>query len=200
MLSASLNIKNILLHPINFWLGVKTGKQALPTLLLASLLGAGFCFIFIMLIINTITAEEWQRFGALEQRSGLPFFVLTLIGLFLGYALFFGIILLESAGLRFFSWVFGAKGTWKTSFRIAAFGATPHLLFGSIALLWSPLISGLLSLGTLFLQIHGVSVLHEVNLMKAALITILAPLIVMVTLLLGAFLFVFTIVMIAAFS
>lgn len=157
--------KKILTSPDAFFNSVRDEsgvKSAFVCFAVTSLIGAVINFIIFFTV-----------FGAISAAIGVPVF-----GGF-GFASFFllwaaGLLLIFAGAAIFhiFVIIFGGRNGYTSTFKAIAYGAVPYNIFS-----WIPLLGLIFGLWSLYLFIKGISVLHDINMGKAA-AAVLLPVII----------------------
>lgn len=158
-------VKKVLTSPTEFFEKVKGEEgigEAFKYYIIFSLI---YNIIFGLLVnfgLSGIPIEQMGPFRALGLALPIAFFIISLISLFIGTAI-----------LHAFAKIFGGKGDYSETFKAVVYGATPSLLLG-----WVPFIGLILVFYSLYLQIKGISMLHQVSMGRAFLIVFLIPIII----------------------
>jgi len=143
----------------------------IPLVIIAVLFSVVAAF-FISLIGSMLTmVPGLDLFGSTMFLGGLG----ILIGVMLGVLAYVAILIgsfFGSAILHLFAYSLGARQGYSNTYKAVAYSTTPSLLFG-----WIPLIGLITPFWAWYLNIVGLSVMHQISKMRAFLITIL-PMIV----------------------
>jgi len=175
-LSFTEKVKKVMTSPTEFFEKIK-GEEGI---------GEAFKYYIIFSLIYNLLFGTLTVFGL----SGVPIEEMgpfAVLGIFLPIVSFilslFSVFIITGI-IHVFAMVFGGKGDYSATFKAMAYGATPSLLFG-----WLPFVGPIFSIYSLYLQLKGISALHQVSMGRAFLIIFLIPLIIVIILFMLGFFF-----------
>ena len=175
-LSFTEKVKKVMTSPTEFFEKIK-GEEGI---------GEAFKYYIIFSLIYNLLFGTLTVFGL----SGVPIEGMgpfAVLGIFLPIVSFilslFSVFIITGI-IHVFAMVFVGKGDYSATFKAMAYGATPSLLFG-----WLPFVGPIFSIYSLYLQLKGISALHQVSMGRAFLIIFLIPLIIVIILLVLGFFF-----------
>jgi hypothetical protein len=177
-------LKNSLRHPKLMFSKVK-GEQgvgsAFKYVLVLSIIPAAalavLAFVLISIILSTIIPIIVAFMPALNAPLSIAYSmgatVSAVFGVFV-YVAMLVCVIVNTVILHIFARLLKAKGMFSQTFKAVAYGSTPVLLLG-----WIPLVGPFIGFWSLYLIIRGLSVTHEIKMVRALAI-VLIPIIIVV--------------------
>ena len=166
-------IRKILLHPSEFFDDVKSEGIGGAFKYLAVL---GLAYILVVLALYFLVPSI-SPFGALQAYMdyiGMSLTATTGIALALGFYVLILVIPFIGVGvLHLFVKLFGGHGSYADTYNAVVYGNTPTYLLG-----WIPYVGALATLYSLYLEIKGISKLHDISMLRAVLAVIVVPLVI----------------------
>ena len=140
----------------------------------------------ILIIIALVLSSLLSLFTAFIP--GSQFFGFFLGGLAAAFfiAMYIAGLVLTFVGaaiLHAFAYLFGARKGYENTYKAMIYGSTPAVLLG-----WIPFIGIIFGIWSLYLDIKGLSILHEISMGRAA-GAVLLPVIIIIVLIIAASLF-----------
>ncbi|MFB6088161.1 MAG: YIP1 family protein [Candidatus Aenigmatarchaeota archaeon] len=150
-------IRNVVLNPSDFFEEIeeeKNNRYPLIYLIIIEIVPAIFSYFILMLNISPIS----MGLRSYEAVSGI--FVIFLV--FFNY--FVGIIenIISAVVIHIFCVLLDGSGDFNASFKSIIYGATPSILAG-----WIPIVGIIAFLDSIYLQVKGISELHDVSMLRA---------------------------------
>jgi len=165
-------IKKVLSSPSEFFDEIKKEKgigEAFKYFALLSLLQP---LVTTVVLAQGLNFEKYSViFGGLTFGAGIA--VYTILYLFSLVFSFIGVGIIHLSAK-----LLGGKGDYSATYKVFAYGTTPTLLFG-----WIPWIGLILALYSYYLELKGLSKLHDVTMSRSFVITLLPVAVIMIILL-----------------
>ena len=161
-------IKGVFVDPIGFFDYIKTEDSIWPAFeyyAVLSIIPIAISY-FIMLIMGTGLYGQNPSYAIFSTMLGGAGIVFVFIAL---YLLLLIISFIGVAIIHIFAILLKCNGKYRDTYKAVMYGLTPQMLLG-----WIPIVSLITILYSLYLQIKGMSILHDVS-MGRAFVVIIAP-------------------------
>lgn len=163
--------KKVFLHPSKFFdsikseKGVKEAFKYTAVISIVSVIGSFIASASLMSFLSLLgLPQEGSLFTGMSYILPIVMYVVVLLSSFVGA----GIIHLIAMLLK-------GKGNYAATYKAMMYANTPSSLLG-----WIPLLGFVFSLYSIYLEIMGISKLHNVSMLRAAAIVLIIPIVVAV--------------------
>ena len=167
-------IRNILFNPNGCWSKFRKEGIREPIMYLLGISGIGSAIYFIIGLITIMSPVNRQRMEVIASHFGLSVYGTMISVTIIRFAIFFIASFLNSALLHLFAKLFKGGGSFSDTYKSVAYGMTPHYF-----LLGVPYLNRLSYIYMIYLQVVGLSNLHNIKMWKAVVSLILADILLL---------------------
>ncbi len=168
-------IKNVILNPSVFFERIKYEKGIMEAFKYLAILSLINLFVGIASFTFSIPSIIYYFSGI----ANIPFLAgVKFLIPFITYI--FGIIFsfIWAGIVHIFTRIVRGKGKYADSYKAIVYGATPTLLLG-----WIPFVGFVANLYSLYLQLKGISKLHQISMLRALVAIVVIPLLIIISIL-----------------
>jgi hypothetical protein len=159
-------LKKILFQPNKCWDDLKKEKsikKALYYLIILLIIGLLFGYIISILSLDFVSYENVEKISFLADKFGLSINILILIFCMISTIILFILTFIYSGLLHLIIKLFKGEGNFIDTYKAFVYGATPQLLLAQI-----PYINQFSWFYMIYLQVIGLSKLHNIKIWKVS--------------------------------